>query len=92
MNSNQSKIFGIGLSKTGTTSLARALEILGYKTRDYIGVSSYTRGELSSIDLAEIEANDAFTDTPIPSFYKELDRREVFTCYKVNCLFYYLQP
>ena len=73
MNSNQSKIFGLGLSKTGTTSLARALEILGYKTRDYIGVSSYTRGELSSIDLAEIEANDAFTDTPIPSFYRELD-------------------
>lgn len=73
MSASQSKIFGIGLSKTGTTSLARALEILGYKTRDYIGVSSYTPGDLSSIDLAEIDANDAFTDTPVPSFYRELD-------------------
>jgi 3'-phosphoadenosine 5'-phosphosulfate (PAPS) 3'-phosphatase len=67
------KIFGIGLSKTGTTSLARALEILGYRTRDYMGVTKYTPGDLSSVDLEEIEANDAFTDTPIPSFYRELD-------------------
>ena len=74
MNSHQSKIFGIGLSKTGTTSLARALEILGYKTRDYLGVTSYSHGDLSSIDLEVIDSNDAFTDTPVPSFYRELDR------------------
>jgi len=74
MNSSQSKIFGIGLSKTGTTSLARALEILGYKTKDYLGVTRYSPGDLSSIDLDEINANDAFTDTPIPSFYRELDK------------------
>lgn len=73
MSSSRSKIFAIGLSKTGTTSLARALEILGYKTRDYIGVSRYRAGELSSVDLDEINANEAFTDTPIPSFYRELD-------------------
>ena len=73
MNSGQSKIFGVGLSKTGTTSLARALEILGYKTRDYLGVTRYSSGDLSSIDLDEIDANDALTDTPIPSFYRELD-------------------
>jgi 3'(2'), 5'-bisphosphate nucleotidase len=75
MHTRTSKIFGIGLSKTGTTSLARALEILGYKTRDYIGVISYTAGDLSSIDLREIDTNDAFTDTPIPSFYKQLDEK-----------------
>ena len=75
MNSSQSKIFGIGLSKTGTTSLARALEILGYKTRDYLGVSRYSSGDLSSIDLDVIDTNDAFTDTPVPSFYRELDAR-----------------
>jgi 3'(2'),5'-bisphosphate nucleotidase len=73
MNASKSKIFGIGLSKTGTTSLARALEILGYKTRDYLGVTRYSSGDLSSIDLDEIETNDAFTDTPVPSFYRELD-------------------
>lgn len=73
MQAHTQKLFGIGLSKTGTTSLARALEILGYKTRDFIGVTKYTAGDLSSINLQEIDANDAFTDTPIPSFYKELD-------------------
>lgn len=75
IQAHSTKIFGIGLSKTGTTSLARALEILGYKTRDYLGVTSYIAGDLSSIDLQAIDANDAFTDTPIPSFYRELDAR-----------------
>jgi 3'-phosphoadenosine 5'-phosphosulfate (PAPS) 3'-phosphatase len=73
MNSSQSKIFCIGLSKTGTTSLARALEISGYKTRDYLGIARYSAGDLCSINLDEINSNDAFTDTPIPSFYKILD-------------------
>jgi len=73
VNSSQSKIFGVGLSKTGTTSLARALDILGYRTRDYLGVTRYCAGDLSSIDLDDINLNDAFTDTPIPNFYRELD-------------------
>ena len=72
---SQGKIFGIGLSKTGTTSLARALEILGYRTKDFIGVKEYRPGRLDCIDLDVIDANDAFTDTPIPSFYRELDQR-----------------
>jgi Sulfotransferase domain/Inositol monophosphatase family len=69
------KIFGIGLSKTGTTSLASALEILGYKTKDYPGLTSYVPGDLASIDPLVLEQNQALTDTPIPSFYKELDQR-----------------
>jgi 3'-phosphoadenosine 5'-phosphosulfate (PAPS) 3'-phosphatase len=73
MGGIESKVFCIGLSKTGTTSLARALELLGYKTKDYLGVQDYTPGDLTSIDLKEIDENDAFTDTPIPSFYRELD-------------------
>ena len=75
MPTHKTKIFGIGLSKTGTTSLARALDILGYSTKDYLGVARYTAGELSSVDLEELEANDAFTDTPIPSFYQQLDKQ-----------------
>ena len=69
------KIFGIGLSKTGTTSLASALEILGYRTRDYPGLTSYVPGDLSSIDPQILAQNEALTDTPIPSFYRELDAR-----------------
>ena len=68
-----SKIFGIGLSKTGTTSLANALQVLGYKTKDNMGVVTYATGDLSSVDLHVVDANDALTDTPIPSFYRELD-------------------
>jgi 3'(2'),5'-bisphosphate nucleotidase len=70
-----SKIFGIGLSKTGTTSLANALQVLGYKTKDNMGVIKYATGDLSSVDLDVADANDALTDTPIPSFYRELDAR-----------------
>ena len=68
------KIFGIGLSKTGTSSLAHALEILGYRTKDYPGIERYVPGDLTSIDPAWLENFDALTDTPIPSFYRELDR------------------
>jgi hypothetical protein len=71
----QSKIFGIGLSKTGTSSLAQALQRLGYKTKDCMGTSRYVPGDLSSIDMDTVLAHDALTDTPIPSFYKELDAR-----------------
>ena len=69
------KIFGIGLSKTGTTSLANALQILGYRTRDNMGVTNYAAGELSSVDLDPVDSYDAVTDTPIPSFFRELDAR-----------------
>ncbi|MGQ9686398.1 MAG: inositol monophosphatase family protein, partial [Thiobacillaceae bacterium] len=68
------KIFGIGLSKTGTSSLAHALEILGYRVKDYPGIERYVPGDPSCIDPALLEHYDALTDTPIPSFYRELDR------------------
>jgi fructose-1,6-bisphosphatase/inositol monophosphatase family enzyme len=70
-----SKIFGIGLSKTGTSSLAQALQRLGYRTKDCMGALRYARGNLSSIDMDTVLAHDALTDTPIPSFYRELDAR-----------------
>ncbi|HWQ94354.1 MAG TPA: inositol monophosphatase family protein [Gammaproteobacteria bacterium] len=75
MGTANHKIFGIGLSKTGTTSLAQALGILGYKTKDYPGIENYRAGDLSSVDLEVVDAYDALTDTPIPSFYRELDAR-----------------
>ena len=68
------KIFGIGLSKTGTTSLASALEMLGYRTKDYPGVETYRPDDLASLDPELLENHDAFTDTPIPSLYRALDR------------------
>ncbi len=69
------KIFGIGLSKTGTTSLAKGLEVLGFKTKDYPGVTRYLHGDLASIDADLLDKYDALTDTPVPSFYRQLDER-----------------
>lgn len=60
----ESKIFGIGLSKTGTTSLARALKMLGYKTYHF------------PKDLeGALEHYQALTDTPIARAYKDLDQQ-----------------
>ena len=57
------KVFGIGLSKTGTTSLNAALEILGYKSIHYPPLD-----QLFSL----LSSNDAATDTPVACCFKEL--------------------
>ena len=59
----QSKIFGIGLSKTGTTSLADALGLLGYSVIDF------------PLGLRGVEEHDAATDTPIADCFELLDRQ-----------------
>lgn len=56
------KVFGIGLSRTGTTSLAKALALLGYK-------SIHARG------LHHIEMYEASTDVPVAARYRQLDKR-----------------
>lgn len=62
------KIFGIGLQRTGTSSLAAALRILGYRTlQTPVNVFDNIRDRC-------LEENDAFTDNPIPILYKELDQ------------------
>jgi hypothetical protein len=57
------KVFGIGLSRTGTSSLTRALGMLGLRARHYF------------FDLDSIDDLDAATDTPIARAYKLLDHR-----------------
>jgi len=56
------KIFGIGLSRTGTSSLTYALRILGYK-------ACHFPRDLNT----SLEEYDALTDTPIARDYKRLD-------------------
>lgn len=69
------KIFGIGLHKTGTTSLSSALQILGYNTiRFPYKFLKSSNGELS-LDYNKINKYDALCDTPIAYFYKELDKK-----------------
>ena len=78
-----SKIFCLGLHKTGTSSLGRALEFLGYKNcygathlRRQIGESKLMQALFSKqyeplIDFAE--NYDAFNDLPWSVLYEALD-------------------
>lgn len=57
------KIFGVGLSKTGTNSLSEAMRILGYRAKNYLKNSDFL--DLSNIDFTN--------DMPIITRYKSLD-------------------
>lgn len=63
------KVFGVGMQRTGTTSLGRALTLLGYKT---IHFPSWL-WEMEDPSL--LDQYEAFTDNPIPLLYKDLDER-----------------
>lgn len=63
------KILGIGLSRTGTTSLAVALNLLGFPAVHYP-----TR-------MSQIEAHAAATDISVSLIFKKLDRRFPGSCF-----------
>ena len=72
---NRQKVFGIGFHKTGTKSLCRALEILGYRVCGPIGARNpeiASEALLSTLDHAH--RFDAVQDNPFPLFYRELDQ------------------
>jgi Sulfotransferase domain len=70
------RIFGIGMHKTATTSLARALEVLGYDTAHWknahwakaIWEEMKARGSSPTL-----ERSYALCDLPIPLLFRELD-------------------
>ena len=64
------RVFGIGLSRTGTTSLAGALERLGYRTIHFPDPGPMLAGDFSGFDLL-----DAATDTSVTAFFPLLDQR-----------------
>jgi len=65
------KIFGIGYSRTGTTSLSSALNILGYKTFHHCSIQSgnYTWSSICN----DIEKYDGIVSSILSFFYKRLD-------------------
>ena len=69
------KVFGIGLNKTGTTTLGKCGEILGY--RCFSGNRSLLKDIILQKDFNRIKEtvkqNDLFEDWPWPLIYKELD-------------------
>jgi len=72
---SESKIFGIGFHKTGTTSLRKALEILGYRVTGPFGKHDpqISQNALPQA-LNKIPHFDAFQDNPWPLLFKELDQ------------------
>lgn len=67
------KIFCVGLSRTGTTSLTKALSILGYKAEHFDAyLFRYSEGKLNP-KLQYAAKSDALSDTPVARFYQEMD-------------------
>jgi hypothetical protein len=74
---DQGKIFGIGLAKTATSSLGKALEILGYRCihDPYELLPGFFPDELadSPVDPDVLENHDAFAGV-VGLIYRELDQ------------------
>lgn len=70
------KIFGIGLARTGTTTLSKALEILGYKSVhvecNVMEVTSVNGVDSFEIKKDVIEKNEAIIGTPLSPCYAKL--------------------
>lgn len=70
------KIFCIGFHKTGTKSLALALEHLGYRVTGPNGVlNPDISRDVYKLAFSNVEEYDAFQDNPWPIIYKELDEK-----------------
>lgn len=74
-SSHSRKIFGLGLSRTGTKSLTKALTMLGYEVVHY-PVDDRTYSELirGNYKLTLLEDHDGITDITTIPFYPHLDR------------------
>ncbi len=70
------KVFGIGLNKTGTSSLKIALRRLGYDhaPREMRLVTNYYNGKMAPI-FEYSELHESFEDWPWPLVYKEIYAR-----------------
>ncbi|NIQ13131.1 MAG: hypothetical protein GTO02_01590, partial [Candidatus Dadabacteria bacterium] len=69
------KIFGIGLSRTGTTSLNKALEILGYKSIHWPSNNQILTDICDGRFKWDIlQTYDALTDIHGAAFYREFDK------------------
>lgn len=70
----RAKVFGIGLNKTGTTTLGLCLQHLGYRHSSFdLGLLEQVRqGRLDGL-LAVVDGHDSFEDWPYPLAFEQLD-------------------
>jgi hypothetical protein len=72
-------VFGVGLSRTGTTTLTQCLKILGYRVKHYYPSHVFAKPE--HIESGRIgnygffRRRHAFTDFPTPLIYPLLDQQ-----------------
>ena len=75
---NELKVFGIGLQRTGTSSLRKALNILGINTQEIHGSWYFAKpdnnSELQFVPSPNANFFNGFADNPLPLFYKHLDK------------------
>lgn len=70
----EAKVFGIGLSRTGTRSLTKALQILGYNVEHYPDDDdTYTELSNGQCDLSILAVLDGLTDIGTVPFYRQFD-------------------
>lgn len=76
MINNKSKIFGIGLNKTGTSTLEECGKILGYRVKgpSYRCLEDIRIKNFFGNVIETVNKYDLFQDWPWPLIYKELDQ------------------
>jgi len=68
------KVFGVGLSRTGTKSLNRALEMLGLRSVHYpLDATLLSELQAKHYRFSLLDQLDAMTDITVSPFYGELD-------------------
>ncbi len=68
------KVFGIGLSRTGTLSLTAALRTLGFDTAHYpADASTYATLLAGTARFGLLDRYDGITDITVVPYYQELD-------------------
>lgn len=75
----ETKVFCIGFAKTGTTTLKKTLDMLGYRVAGYdqfrgLSKDGVTYEDLAAHGVATMEEFDACQDSPWSILYRELDR------------------
>lgn len=70
------KIFGVGLNKTGTTTLGKCFEVLGYRhiSVDASAFMNYNAKNFRMV-FDTVDKYDSFEDWPWPLMYRELDEK-----------------
>ena len=68
------KVFGIGLSRTGTRSLTAALQMIGFDAVHYpIDEDTFTELAYGQYDLSILKNHDGLTDISAAPFFAQLD-------------------